>query len=189
MIDPRETIVVVGASIAGTTAIEELLRLGHHGPITLVDAEDGASYARPPLSKAVLSGTDSPESTLLPRLDQSRVQYVRGDGAVGLDVAQRVVKLASGRALPYDGLVIATGSRARTLDDIGRNATGIDEHVVRTLADACELHTALQEAESIVIVGAGVLGMEIASVAAGLGLRTTSQSLRHVHIPTRRPTG
>jgi len=173
MIDLDERIVVVGASIAGVTATEELLRLGHRGPVILVDAERGASYARPPLSKAVLSGADAAESTLLPALDPSRVQYMRGDAAVGLDVDVRVVKLASGRTVAYDGLVIATGSRARTLADVGRNSTGIEERVVRTLADARQLRAELQNAASIVIVGAGVLGMEIASVSASLGLHTT----------------
>lgn len=173
MIELEETVVIVGASIAGITAAEELSRLGHRGPVILIDAEDGASYARPPLSKAVLSGADSPESTLLPELDRSHAQYLRGDGAAELNVEKRVLKLASGRAVAYGGLMIATGSRARTLADLGRNATGIEEYVVRSLDDACQLRAALQEAESIVIVGAGVLGMEIASVAVGLGLHTT----------------
>ncbi|WP_102419268.1 NAD(P)/FAD-dependent oxidoreductase [Mycobacterium sp. 4858] len=173
MIELEETVVVVGASVAGITAVEELSRLGHRGPVILIDAEDGASYARPPLSKAVLTGAASPESTLLPELDCPRVQYLRGDAAAELNVEKREIKLASGRAVAYGGLVIATGSRARTLVDLGRNATGIKERVVRSLDDACQLRAVLQEAKSIVIVGGGVLGMEIASVAAGLGLHTT----------------
>ena len=173
MIELDDDVVVVGGSIAGVTVVEELLRLGHQGSITLVDAEDADPYARPPLSKAVLSGSDTPESTLLPRLDRSRVQHLRGRRAVGLDVDRGVIEMADGGDLAYAGLVIASGARARTLADLGRNSTGIEERVVRTLDDARELRADVQHASSIAIVGGGVLGMELASVATAMGLHTT----------------
>jgi 3-phenylpropionate/trans-cinnamate dioxygenase ferredoxin reductase subunit len=173
MIGPDDTVVVVGASIAGVTAVEELIVRGHRGRIVLIDSDDAEPYARPPLSKGVLTGADEPSSALLPPLDRSRVQLVLGDQAVALDRKSQVVRLASGRAIAYSGLVIASGARARTLANLGKNTSGIDEHVLRSLRDVVRLRDAITDAASIAIVGGGVLGMEIASASVGLGLATT----------------
>lgn len=173
MVGPDETVVVVGASIAGVTAVEELLGLGHLGRIVLIDSDDAEPYARPPLSKGVLTGADEPDSTQLPPLDRSRVEIVLGDRVVALDRDGQAVRLVSGRAIAYAGLVIASGARARTLADLGRNAAGVDEYVVRSLRDAVRLRDAITGASSIAIVGGGALGMEIASASVSLGLSTT----------------
>ncbi|MCS5720775.1 FAD-dependent oxidoreductase [Herbiconiux sp. CPCC 203407] len=173
VLPPDGTVVVVGASIAGITAVEELTARGHTGPIVLVEAEVSAPYAKPPLSKAVLSGAAEPESASIPLAESARIRRVRGDAAVRLDVAGSTVGLASGEPLPFDGLVIATGARARTVADLGGNTSGLEERVLRTLDDARRLRDELRTASAIVIVGAGVLGMELASVAASMGIAVT----------------
>ncbi len=173
MISPTDTVLVVGASIAGITAAEELVEMGHAGRIVLIDAEARPSYARPPLSKAVLLGTDAPESAFLPEPTGDRIERINGDAAVALDPIARIVRLASGRHVHYDGLVIATGSRARTLADLGCNPAALAERVLRTLDDARRLRDDLSSASSIAIVGGGVLGMELASAARSAGVRAT----------------
>ena len=173
MVGLDDTVVVVGASIAGVTAVEELLGLGHRGRIVLIDSDNAEPYARPPLSKGVLTGADKPVSAQLPPLDRSRVEIVLGDRVVALDRDGQAVRLASGRAIAYGGLVIASGARARTLASLGKNASGVDEYVVRSLRDAVRLRDAITGASSIAIVGGGALGMEIASASVGLGLTTT----------------
>jgi NADPH-dependent 2,4-dienoyl-CoA reductase/sulfur reductase-like enzyme len=155
------------------TAVEELRRAGHDGGIVLIGDEAIGPYARPPLSKAVTTGRDEPETALLPLLDDADLTVVLGDGATGVDVDDSVVHLASGRTVPFDGLVIATGARARTLADVGGNPYRVPEHVLRSLSDAVRLRDELTFAERLVIVGGGILGMEIASAAVDLGVRVT----------------
>lgn len=167
------TVVVIGASVAGITAIDELTALGHTGPIILVDEEDTEPYAKPPLSKSVLSGAAQPGSTALPLPDSARIRHLRGDAAARLDPQSRTVELAGGRRLAFDALVIASGARARTIAELGGNTTGLAETVLRTLDDARRLRENLRTAASVVIVGAGVLGMELASVAAAMGIAVT----------------
>ena len=99
MVGLDDTVVVVGASIAGVTAVEELLGLGHRGRIVLIDSDNAEPYARPPLSKGVLTGADKPDSAQLPPLDRSRVEIVLGDRVVALDRDGQAVRLASGRAI------------------------------------------------------------------------------------------
>jgi NADPH-dependent 2,4-dienoyl-CoA reductase/sulfur reductase-like enzyme len=107
-------IVVVGASAAGLTAAETLRREGYAGTLTLIGEEPRAPYDRPPLSKQVLSGDWEPERTALrakERIDELGLDPRFGVAATGLDTAARVVRLADGHEVGYDGLVVATGVR------------------------------------------------------------------------------
>ncbi|GGG19585.1 ferredoxin reductase [Rhodococcoides trifolii] len=159
-------IVVVGDSIAGCTAVRELRALGHHGTITMVGADADGCYARPPLSKHVLkTGTDTSDAWDLTDL---KVDTVRGP-ATALDTDAREVILHDGGRVRYDALIIATGAGARRIASPGR--TG--ELVLRTLADARTLNSRLESARSAIVVGAGFLGMEIASVCAARGIPVT----------------
>lgn len=161
-------VVVVGASLAGVSTIGALRQQGYDGPVVLVGDEVHHPYTRPPLSKAVLQGVLEPAGTSLPALDDG-VELILGDAAVSLDRANRQVGLASGRRVDYDQLVVATGSRARTLRPDGRGET-----VLRTLSDCIALRTRLVgEQPSVAILGGGFLGMEIASTCRGLGLPVT----------------
>ncbi|WBO68243.1 NAD(P)/FAD-dependent oxidoreductase [Streptomyces camelliae] len=162
-------IVVVGASAAGLAAAETLRREGYDGTLTLVGDEPRPPYDRPPLSKQVLAAEWPPERIRLrPPADLAalRLDLRLGVAAQELDTSGRTVRLADGSALPYDGLIVATGVRPRRLPGTGA-------HVLRTLDDALALRDRLGPGRHLVVVGAGFLGAEAAAVARGLGTRVT----------------
>lgn len=167
--EPGGRVIVVGGSIAGLTVAEELRSQGFDGPIDVLEAEVGPPYARPPLSKAVLSGKEAPEDAYLPSFDHLGLDFRSGVEVTGLDVERRRLQV-DGDELAYDGLVIATGARAATLRDHGANVHDVPETVLRTMTDAQALRDALLDGDKIVVVGGGILGMEIASTAASMGL-------------------
>ncbi|QXC63255.1 NAD(P)/FAD-dependent oxidoreductase [Aquihabitans sp. G128] len=109
---PLDRIVIVGASLAGVTAAKTLRTEGFTGTITLVGDEDHAPYDRPPLSKQVLTGAWDTDRIALPAgADEALdLTWELGVPAAGLDLEAREVRLADGRSLPYDGLVIACGA-------------------------------------------------------------------------------
>jgi NADPH-dependent 2,4-dienoyl-CoA reductase/sulfur reductase-like enzyme len=160
-------IVIVGGSIAAVTAVGSLRSMGYSGDLVVLGAETGAPYARPPLSKALLNGDSDSESCTL-QIDHSNADFLTGMCAVGLDRRDSHVILANGDRVPFDGLVIATGARARRLGMPHQN-----EIVVRTLDDSLSLREAMRTAASMVIVGAGFLAFEIASAAARAGVKVT----------------
>ncbi|BAO91827.1 NAD(P)/FAD-dependent oxidoreductase [Caballeronia cordobensis] len=161
-------IVVVGSGIAGLTACDTLRAEGFDGRITVIGDEPVAPYSRPALSKAMLRDQDDLTSHLLPAATHGAIER-RGMAAVGLDVDRQRVRLADGDEVPYDALVISTGTRARRL---GLNSSSA-EYTIRTLADALALRARLLSRPSVVVVGGGPLGMEIASGAIGAGCATT----------------
>ncbi|WP_181772437.1 NAD(P)/FAD-dependent oxidoreductase [Amycolatopsis pittospori] len=167
------TVLVVGASAAGLGTVEALRRKGYPDRITVLGAESHLPYDRPPLSKQVLAGLWEPSRTRLrpaERLSTLDVEFVLGDAAVSLDVRERTVRTASGRALTADEIVLATGLRPRTLPDQDGLA-GV--HVLRTLDDALALRADLLSCSRAVVVGDGVLGTEIAASAAEMGVAVT----------------
>ncbi|MDQ6934341.1 MAG: FAD-dependent oxidoreductase [Actinomycetota bacterium] len=161
-------IVVVGGGIAGVTAASTLRAEGWHGDLTVLSEEDYLPYSRVPLSKGVLAGTQtSTSATLTPLPDD--VELSRGCRAVALHAERHVVELSDGTVVPYDGLVVATGSRARRLTPEGQRG----ELVIRTLTDVEAIAERVPHADSAVIVGGGFLGMEVASTLSSLGLSVT----------------
>ncbi|MFE1885848.1 NAD(P)/FAD-dependent oxidoreductase [Streptomyces diastatochromogenes] len=162
-------IVVAGASMAGLRAAEQLRTAGWTGAITLVGDEPHMPYNRPPLSKEVLAGRAPFESLAFrPRASVADVEWRLGRTAVAARLDERTVRLDDGEALPYDGLVVATGMRPRRLRCPGP-LTG--RHTVRTLADAQGLREALTRPDArVVVVGAGFIGCEVAATAVGLGV-------------------
>lgn len=162
------TVVVVGASMAGLRAAEQLRAAGWDGPITLIGDEPHMPYNRPPLSKEVLAGKAPFESLAFrPRASVADVRWRLGTKVVAADLDRRVVTLDDGEALAYRGLVVATGMRPRRLRCPGP-VTG--RHTVRTLADAQGLREALtRPGARVVIVGAGFIGCEVAATAVALG--------------------
>ncbi|MFI0723424.1 NAD(P)/FAD-dependent oxidoreductase [Streptomyces sp. NPDC021224] len=157
-------IVVVGASIAGLTAAESLRAEGFDGSLVLLGEEAHRPYSRVPLSKELHLGGALRDAVLLPEPGDG-IELRTGSRAVGLDTARRVVALAGGEEVPYDGLVVATGARARRLGD--------EDLVLRTLDDAQKLTGRLAGARGVVVVGAGFLGMELASACRAIGLDVT----------------
>jgi 3-phenylpropionate/trans-cinnamate dioxygenase ferredoxin reductase component len=159
-------ICVVGGSLAAATAASTLKGLGHQGRITMVSRENVLPYARPALSKSVLRGIDSYETTRVPV--PGGVDLLLGLPAIGLDLSNRRLELVDGTSLPYDGLMIATGARARTLPEAGDNVW-----TLRTMDDAINLRTSLMTADTMIVVGGGPLAMEVASTATTLGVSVT----------------
>lgn len=159
-------VVVVGNGIAGLTAADSLRENGFDGELTIVGAEPHAAYSRPALSKALLlDGHDSCSHELPPTTHEAR--EILGTRAVGLDVERRLLALDDGTDLPYERLVIASGSRARRLSDLPEELT------LRGLDDAMSLRARLAQRPSIVVIGGGPLGMEIASAGLAAGCRVT----------------
>ena len=182
--DSAGRLLVVGASLAGVGAAESARRAGHSGPITLIGAEDELPYDRPPLSKQVLAQdgpTDPTHHRTADQLAELDVEVRLGTRATALDTGARTVTL-DGRdgdeQAAYDALVVATGATARRLEvsvegqdpsaPLPRGVT-----TLRTLADARTVRSALDSGERVVVVGAGFIGLEVASAVLGRGQAVT----------------
>jgi NADPH-dependent 2,4-dienoyl-CoA reductase/sulfur reductase-like enzyme len=175
-------VLIVGASIAGLSAARALRRAGYDGDLTLLGAETEPPYKRPPLSKELLTGAAGPDAVQLRRGDDLGLDLRLGQRAVGLDLAARQVELAAGPPVSFDGLVIATGA-APVHPWRDRRLPGV--HVLRTLADALALREGLAGARRLVVIGAGFVGAEVASVARQQGLDVTMiELLRSPHATT-----
>jgi NADPH-dependent 2,4-dienoyl-CoA reductase/sulfur reductase-like enzyme len=166
-------VVIVGASLAGLQAAESLRKGGFTGRLTLVGDEPYAPYDRPPLSKQVLLGVASHDSTGLPQDPNLDAEWRLGTAAVGLDLAGKRVRLAGGDELGFDRLLIATGTRARPWP----NPTEAALKGVVTLRgrdDTEQLRAQLAAGPArVLVIGAGFTGSEIASVCRELGLAVT----------------
>lgn len=159
-------IVVVGDSIAGCTAVRELRARGHEGSIVMIGADDDGCYAKPPLSKHVLKGEAAAAETWdLSDLDITAIV----DPAASLNTARRMVTTTAGIDVPYDALIVATGAVARRIAGPGQEG----ETVLRTFADVHALRPKLDSARTAIVVGAGFLGMEVASACAARGIAVT----------------
>jgi len=170
--DDRSTVVVVGASLAGLRAAEELRAAGFGGRLVVVGAEARQPYDRPPLSKQVLAGEWEADQTALRSqpYDDLDLDWRLGRRAAALDAAARTLTLADGERLAFDGAVLATGAVARTLPDTPPLA-GI--HLLRTLDDCLAIRAELERGPRVVVVGAGFIGAEVAATCRGRGLAVT----------------
>ncbi|MDO5696814.1 MAG: FAD-dependent oxidoreductase [Dermatophilus congolensis] len=200
-------IVVLGNGIAALTAAEAVRDRGFDGDLTIVGEESHAPYSRPALSKAALLD-DDPAHLRLPDSTHGATELL-GTRAESLDLDRRTVRISTGDELPFDGLVIATGSRPRRIlpvasgsllapadpsapaasdtrgatesPNLGRSnersveqpATLSPEVFLRNLDDMIALRTRLHDHPSVVVVGGGPLGMEIASGARAAGCEVT----------------
>lgn len=164
-----EHVLVVGAGLAGLRTVEQLRSAGFSGRISLVGAEVHAPYDRPPLSKQLLTGDWDVDRVVLRTaegLDELGVRTHLGLRAVALRPGE--VELSDGASLYSDAIVVATGLVARTLPDQPAAV-----HTLRTLDDALALRADLEKAGSLVVVGAGFIGAEVASSAHGRGVTVT----------------
>jgi len=164
------SVVIVGASLAGLAAAHRLRDLAFDGTITIVGDEESLPYQRPPLSKQFLTGDyDRPRINL--RIQRQDFDWRLGARATRLDVAENRITLASGEQLAFDGLVIATGARARVPSGFeGRDGT----YTLRTVEDAISIRERIAGgARKAVIVGAGFIGCEVAASLRKLGCDVT----------------
>ncbi|WP_055529249.1 NAD(P)/FAD-dependent oxidoreductase [Streptomyces graminilatus] len=165
------TVAVVGASLAGLSAARSLREQGYDGRLVLIGDEVHRPYDRPPLSKEFLAGTlGEAELGLETDGEDLRAEWLLGTRATGLDRTDRSVRLADGRDVRADGVVIATGAAARTLPGAD-GITGV--HTLRTLDDARALRDELARGGRLVVIGGGFIGAEVASTAYALGLDVT----------------
>lgn len=163
-------VVIVGASIGGLRTAESLRRFGYDGRITLIGEEAHRPYMRPPLSKAaLLDGVDGTELAM--PVDASlNIEWMLQTRVTAVDLDQRRVLDAHGQTHEYSHLVAATGVRARRLT---RHGAVENVFAIRTIEDVAPLREQLRPGVHVVVVGAGVLGCEIAATARKLGCEVT----------------
>ena len=173
------SIVVVGAGLAGLRSAEALRAAGYRGELVVVGDEPHWPYSRPPLSKTALAeglGTlaapDLSRVELRRRRSVADVQWLLGRPVVASSLGDHTVTLDGGQTLRWDGLVIATGLRARRLDLLGGvPLRGAGRHALRSVEDAIALRADLRPGARLVVIGAGFLGCEVTATAAALGCR------------------
>ncbi|MTD55416.1 NAD(P)/FAD-dependent oxidoreductase [Amycolatopsis pithecellobii] len=167
-----ERIVVVGASIAGVRTALALRGQGFEGELVLVGDESQLPYDKPPLSKQFLSGQwNLGRFTLLDEhaADAARIDLRLGAAAVGLAPSASLVELSDGRVVPYDRLVVATGASARPSP--WNPHSGL--HRIRSVADIEALTADLRGGGDVAVIGAGVVGCEVAATLRMLGHAVT----------------
>lgn len=167
------TVVIVGSSLAGLRAAETLRLEKYEGRIVIVGAEDRQPYDRPPLSKKVLSGEWEADRISLRKpedLVKLNIDWKLGSAATSLNTTTRTITLASGETIPFDGLIVATGSGVRKLPN-QPDWKGV--HVVRTLDDSLALRANLNPGARVVVIGAGFIGLEVAATAKNRGCEVT----------------
>jgi len=181
------TVIVVGTGLAGLRTAETLRAEGFEGRVILIGEEPHLPYERPALSKALLAGKCSPEQVMLRKpefYEQEQIELVLGRRVTQIDSERRVVLLDDGRELRWDALVIATGSRARRMRGIETPAGVLH---LRTLADSLALSEELVQGKRLAVVGAGFIGVEVASTAVSLGLEVTI--VEPMQVPLERVLG
>jgi NADPH-dependent 2,4-dienoyl-CoA reductase/sulfur reductase-like enzyme len=189
-VSPDGTIVVVGASLAGLRAAEEVRHEGHNGPVIIIGDEIHAPYDRPPLSKQVLSGKweverihhHAPEV-----LDTLGLEFRLGRRVTGCDTSARTVTCDDGSEVGYDGLVVATGATTRRFPGTEGMA---NVWMLRTVDDCLAIRASLAAAGDtprLIVIGAGFIGSEVAATCQGTGAQVTL--LEAYHTPLARVLG
>ncbi|MFG1481176.1 3-phenylpropionate/cinnamic acid dioxygenase ferredoxin--NAD(+) reductase subunit [Xanthobacter sp. V4C-4] len=165
--------VVVGGGQAGAAAVTAMRAAGFTGRIILVGAEPHLPYERPPLSKEVLVKPESARLVLHPEsfYAEKAVECRFGEAACHLDPEERRLELVSGDAVHFDKLLLATGARARAYPLL--DALGPAAHTLRTIDDATALRGHIWPGRHLLVVGGGIIGLEVAASAATMGARVT----------------
>lgn len=159
-------IVIVGAGLAGAKAAQTLRDEGYDGGILLLGREPVHPYERPPLSKGLLLGSTPRDEIFVNPLQwyaDHAVELRMSVNVVELDASARRLTLSDGSTVDYDKLLIATGSTPRSLPVAGASLDGVLS--LRTLEDSDRISASIQTGTNVVIIGAGWIGLEIASAA------------------------
>jgi 3-phenylpropionate/trans-cinnamate dioxygenase ferredoxin reductase subunit len=169
-----QTFVIAGASLAGAKAAETLRAEGFDGRVVMIGAEPERPYERPPLSKDYLRGESPREQIHVHEegfYDEHEIELRLGRTVVSLDTQASRVDLDDGERLGYDRLLLATGAEPRRLSIPGSELPGV--LYLRTVADSDALRERLDRGGSLVVVGAGWIGAEVAASARQRGLEVT----------------
>ena len=164
-------LIIVGAGPAGGRAALTLREEGYTGRLILIGDEPHLPYERPPLSKGLLQGTTDLAGCSLcdsDRLAELGIEHIAGNPVTQLQPQQHRLQLADGQWLPYAGLLLATGGRARRLPQVQANVL-----YLRTHDEALALRSVLNPGTRLVVVGGGFIGLEVAATARGLGCEVT----------------
>jgi 3-phenylpropionate/trans-cinnamate dioxygenase ferredoxin reductase subunit len=166
-----EQIVIVGAGQAGVQAVQALRAEGFAGAITMIGDEAYPPYQRPPLSKAYLLGSFARERLFLKPdafYQEAGCDLILNATVTAIDRTAKTVSLRDGRALPYDKLLLATGTKVRKLSCPGADLRGVQ--YLRDIADVDALQPLFQSGARVAVVGGGYIGLEVAAVGAKRGL-------------------
>ena len=169
-----QQIVTAGGGQAAIQTVDTLRRKGFTGKLTLVSDEPWLPYQRPPLSKKYLAGALERERLLIrpPQFfSEHHVRVCAGRRVTEILRREQRVRLDDGATLPYDALVLATGSRPRPLTAPGAELAGV--HYLRTIADADRIRAECAAGRRLVVIGGGYIGLEVAATAHELGLDVT----------------
>lgn len=171
------SVLVVGASQAGAQLVSSLRELGHTGPVTMVGAEAYPPYQRPPLSKSFLLD-DVDTSSLMFRneefYDNNNITVVTSERIISVSKESDgygIARAASGRTFPFDRLALTVGARPRRLEIEGCDLTGIV--YLRDAEHAIALKAEILRARHVLVVGGGLIGLEVAASARRLGCAVT----------------
>ena len=169
-----EKIVIAGAGHAAGQIITTLRQRKFEGQIVLVGDEPYLPYQRPPLSKKFLAGEMPPERLYVKPesfYDDPQIELRLETTIVAIDRAAKMLKIEDADDIAYDKLILALGSRARTLPVEGMDQKRV--HYLRNIADVESIRPELDIGRRLVIIGAGYIGLEVAAVARTLGLDVT----------------
>jgi NADPH-dependent 2,4-dienoyl-CoA reductase/sulfur reductase-like enzyme len=167
--------VIVGGGMVAGYAAKQLAELGlASGELTILSADNYLPYERPPLSKGFLAGRDHEQSIRINAEDfyQDRGIEVRlGCQVTGVDPEHKRLSLQSGEMFRFDKLIVATGSRVRTLDIPGSELANVQ--YLRSLDDSKAIRQRAEGVKRAVVIGGGFIGMEVAAVLAQKGVEVT----------------
>jgi 3-phenylpropionate/trans-cinnamate dioxygenase ferredoxin reductase component len=169
-----QQIVIAGGGQAAVQAADTLRRKGYAGRLTLVGEEPWLPYQRPPLSKKYLAGALERERLYLrPEkfFTDHQVAMRLGCRVTGIERREQRLRLDDGEVLPYDALVLATGSQPRRLAAPGADLGGV--YYLRGIADADRIRAQFVSGRRLVVIGGGYIGLEVAATARELGMDVT----------------
>src|SRR3954451_1093559 len=170
----EETIVIVGAALAGAKAAETLRSGGFDGRVVLIGTEEDRPYERPPLSKDYLRGEAGRDVIYVHEPGfyvEQRIELRLRRTATSLDTSLNQVVLDDGEQLRYDRLLLTTGAEPRRLTVPGADLDGV--FYLRSAGDSDALRERLDRGGSVVVIGAGWIGSEVAASARQRGLEVT----------------
>jgi len=179
----KTRVVIIGAGQAGGRAAEALRAAGHVGSITLIGEEAHLPYERPQLSKSILLDNEPNPAFIRSSDDWAEIDVTLSTSSrvITADVERREIGLEDGRAFAFDQLLLATGTRPRRLPEL--EAGPLPVSYLRCMDDALALRRALQPGKNVVLIGGGVIGLEVASAALARGCNVTVLEMAAAVLP------